>query len=554
MRLGISSKFNITVAACLIVVFILLELLVTQLETTTINGVIDTSRSSLTSLETSQAAMVKKGVKTNITNLTKLLSLVVPQAVIELDVEGLQNYANLAVDSPSVSHIVFQTTDNKVLAKAGTAGKSDATLSKAITADGETVGTMVLNLTDTVAKTRVAALKASSIKQLKGMKEVSSKLRSKQSVKLIGAFVGVVVLISIVTWFAYRTLVGKPFSRAIGTMGRLADGDLELDIPFVSKKDEMGDMARALQVFKENGLEQRNMTEVQRKAQENREKRVQTLENLSSSFETNIGSVLGEVMTATDTMKTTAESMASTAEETATQATTVAAAADEASSNVHMVASAAEELSGSISEISAQVSRSSDIARRAVDDAKKTDEQIQGLAFAANKIGEVVALITDIADQTNLLALNATIEAARAGEAGKGFAVVASEVKNLANQTAKATEEIGNHIGAIQEATQKAVAAIQGIGKTIGDINEAGSAIAAAVEQQGSATQEIARNVEQAATGTQKVTSTITSVNEVASKTGKAANQVLEAVDVMSSQSGNLTQQVERFLKDIKDA
>ena len=272
----------------------------------------------------------------------------------------------------------------------------------------------------------------------------------------------------------------------------------------------------------------------------------------ADAFEQSVKGMVEIVASAATQLQSTARTMEGTANGTSEQATTVAAAADEAATNVQTVASAAEELASSIAEISRQVAQSTQIAGAAVDEAQRTNSMVQGLADAAQKIGEVVSLINDIASQTNLLALNATIEAARAGEAGKGFAVVASEVKNLANQTAKATDEISAQIGGIQTATKDAVGAIEGIGGTIGEINEIASAIAAAVEEQGAATQEIARNVEQAASGTTQVTQNISEVTQAASETGQAAGQVLDAASELSQQSEKLNGEVHRFLDQIR--
>jgi len=258
--------------------------------------------------------------------------------------------------------------------------------------------------------------------------------------------------------------------------------------------------------------------------------------------------VVDVVASASAEMEASAQSMSATAEETNRQASAVAAASEEASTNVQTVASAAEELSSSISEISRQVTQSSEVARKAVEEAAKTNTTVKGLVEAAQKIGDVVNLINDIAGQTNLLALNATIEAARAGEAGKGFAVVASEVKSLATQTAKATEDIGRQIGAIQGATNDAVNAIHGIGQTIEEIAKIASNISAAVEEQGSATQEIARNVQQASVGTQEVSSNITGVTRAATDTGSAAGQVLTAAQELARQGDALKKEVESFL------
>ena len=350
------------------------------------------------------------------------------------------------------------------------------------------------------------------------------------------------------------TMVGSSLDGLEADIEAVASQDasarMRLD---ASRQDEFGVVARALADFREKLAEVDRMKVEQaeaekRSSEERREMRLK----MASDFEGSVGGVVEAVSSAAKGMKASAETMSATAQQTSTQTTTVAAASEQASTNVQTVASAAEELSASISEISRQVAQSSAIAGQAVNDAHETDEQIQGLAIAANKIGEVVALITDIADQTNLLALNATIEAARAGDAGKGFAVVASEVKNLANQTAKATEEIGNQIGGIQTATENSVAAIQGIGKTIGEINDIASAIAAAVEEQGAATQEIARNVEQAAAGTQEVSTNIAGVTLAASETGQAANQMLDSSGELSMQSDMLKSEVDKFLMQIR--
>jgi len=264
----------------------------------------------------------------------------------------------------------------------------------------------------------------------------------------------------------------------------------------------------------------------------------------------NVEEVTGIVASASTELQNTAQAMAATAEETNVQASAVAAASEEASTNVQTVAAAAEELSSSLEEVGRQVTESSSIARSAVEEAAKTNTSVEGLSVAAHKIGEVVELINDIASQTNLLALNATIEAARAGEAGKGFAVVANEVKSLANQTAKATEEISAQIGSMQSATNEAVGAIKGIGETIGNINEIASAIAAAVEEQTAATQEIARNVQQASAGTAEVSSNINGVTQAATETGSSAAEVLSAAKELSTQAEKLRTDIQEFMKE----
>ncbi|MFA7430552.1 MAG: globin-coupled sensor protein [Rhodospirillaceae bacterium] len=283
-----------------------------------------------------------------------------------------------------------------------------------------------------------------------------------------------------------------------------------------------------------------------------RETAAKTLSEHAGVFENEVHGMVEIVAAAATELQATSQSMAETAEATSRQASVVASAAEEAAQNVQTVASAAEELHASISEISRQVGESNRISREAVEEAQRTNQLVTGLAAAADKIGEVVRLINDVASQTNLLALNATIEAARAGDAGKGFAVVANEVKNLANQTARATEEISNQINEVQAATKTAVGAIQGIGTTIGQINEIAAAIAAAVEEQGAATREIARNVQEASTGTTEVTSNIHNVTEASSETGHAAKEVLTASRELASQSERLKSKVDAFLTDIR--
>ncbi len=278
------------------------------------------------------------------------------------------------------------------------------------------------------------------------------------------------------------------------------------------------------------------------------------LNTLADKFDADVKDVVEIVASASTQLRTSSEALASTAEETGAQAERVAQASQSASTNVETVAAAAEELAASINEINEQVSRSNTTSESASREAERTNNTVQSLADVASEVGEVVKMINDIANQTNLLALNATIEAARAGEAGKGFAVVASEVKSLATQTAKATEQISNQIANMQGATGEAVKAIEGISKTIADLNEIASAIAAAVQEQGAATQEIARNVQQAAVGTTEVNQNIGSVSEAAAETGKSASEVLSASDELARQSENLRGQVDGFLSGLREA
>ncbi|MBL4613856.1 MAG: HAMP domain-containing protein [Magnetovibrio sp.] len=326
--------------------------------------------------------------------------------------------------------------------------------------------------------------------------------------------VGIVlmILLAAMIWFT-RWRLGAPLKLLGQTMSHLAQGDTKVDVPAQDMHDEIGEMARTVQVFKDSMLHNEELASNQRLEQEQKEQRRLALEAIASTFEGNISNVVSELSSMSSSLENTSTSMSSMAGDASRKASSISNSAAQASSNVQTVAAAAEELSSSITEIARQVSQSTQVAANAVSEIDHANIKVQGLANAAHKIGEVVALITDIADQTNLLALNATIEAARAGDAGKGFAVVASEVKNLASQTTKATEEITAQISGIQNATKEAVHAIESIGGTINTINEITSTIAAAVEEQGAATQEIARNVEEAANRTTTVTTDIKDVN-----------------------------------------
>ncbi|MDH3236069.1 MAG: HAMP domain-containing methyl-accepting chemotaxis protein, partial [Alphaproteobacteria bacterium] len=349
-----------------------------------------------------------------------------------------------------------------------------------------------------------------------------------------------------------RRVVG-PVNGMTRAMASLASGNVDVEIPAARRNDEIGQMARAVHVFRDNAVEKARLEAEQAEAERRRaDERKAAMLEMADRFEESVKSVVDGVSSAATEMQATAQQMSATAEESSRQTANVASASDQASANVQTVAATAEELSVSTSEIGRQVTKSAQIAATAVEETDATNETVRGLADAAVRIGQVVDLINDIASQTNLLALNATIEAARAGEAGKGFAVVASEVKNLANQTAKATEEISQQVASIQDETNGAVGAIEKIRSIIGEVSDIATTIASAVEEQGASTQEIARNVQQAARGTQEVNENIAGVNRAAGETGAAAGQVLNATRELSQQAELMRGEVERFLREVR--
>ena len=371
----------------------------------------------------------------------------------------------------------------------------------------------------------------------------------------MGMLVGLALLLVAGLFLLVGRSIVNPINAMTAAMRKIAGGETATAIPALERGDEVGAMAKSVQIFKDNMIEATRLRGEQDvlKAQADAERKL-LLTRTADEFEHGVRASLDTLAGAATEMQATSKDMSATAGEASRQATTVAAVAEQASANVQTVAAATEELSSSVSEIGRQVTQSTEIAGQAVAEANRTNVTVQGLSAAAQKIGDVVKLISDIASQTNLLALNATIEAARAGEAGRGFAVVASEVKSLASQTAKATDEISAQVGAMQSATAEAVQAIEGIGRTIGAINEITSAISLAVDQQGSATQEIARNVQEAAQGTGQVSGNISGANKAADRTGSAANKVLFSAEQLSGQAATLRADVDRFLANIRAA
>ncbi|WP_338086800.1 methyl-accepting chemotaxis protein [Magnetospirillum aberrantis] len=383
--------------------------------------------------------------------------------------------------------------------------------------------------------------------------EAEAKLKKILTFLIVGGVIATILAVLGVRWIL-TSVITAPIGDMTKRMNSLAKGDVAIDIPDLDRRDEVGDIARAVQVFKENTKAKQAMeTEAAREA-EAREARMQRLEGLIGNFDRAVASVLETVSASAQAMTQTARRMVDFADAANERARTAAATANDANANVRMVAEAAEVLSKSITEIAEQVAMSNQVAASCTREADGVNTRVTGLAGSADKIGEIIELITGIAEQTNLLALNATVEAARAGDAGKGFAVVASEVKNLARQTVHATEDISAQVSTIQKETHSTVSAIKGIGSTISSMDGITTTIASAIEEQGAATQEIARNIDHAATGTNQVYENITEVSRSMHETDQAARDVLSSVEQLQTQAATLRQEVATFLNAIREA
>ena len=446
-------------------------------------------------------------------------------------------------------------------------GNTDGSLAPALSADGDAVAKAAEKLL-AVAKAEQHSALINAANDLSGAVKALTLKSDDQMEHLLKArnagfraiiverlgIATIVVLVGIILAFVVVRSITRPLAVITGLMGRLTAGDLNVSVPQESRADEVGSLIVALKAFYEATVANRKAQEAEQQRINTEKKRAEYIKELNDSFNGQVNESLKQLNDATNKLNESANRMAEDAGISSQQATTVAAAAEQASANVQTVAAAAEELSASIHEITSRIGESSAIAQQASNEAAETRVKVGSLSEATGKIGDVVNLINQIAGQTNLLALNATIEAARAGEAGKGFAVVASEVKTLANQTARATEEITGHISAIQESVRSVSAAIENIATTISRINETSGAIASAAEEQGAATREISRNVQEASMGTSEVSSNVTKIAQAISETERMSQQVKESTKILKTETSKLDEDIVSYLSGIRSA
>jgi len=434
--------------------------------------------------------------------------------------------------------------------QAGAAASTPAENAKAAERAHKECDPLIDTALERVAKFTADTSKAVAKRKEAIERDTKSAVWTVVSVSAGGLIVGIAIAL-----FIGLVAMSKPIARLKAAMEGLARNDLKTEVPGKDRRDEIGEMAKTVEVFKTNAIEVERLKAAQVEAEKQAaDQRRRDMINLADGFERAVGEIIDTVGSASTELEASSSTLATTAQRAQELTSVVALASGEATGNVQSVATATEELSSSVNEISRQVQESARMASEAVNQARTTTERVSELSIAATRIGDVVELINTIAGQTNLLALNATIEAARAGEAGRGFAVVASEVKTLAEQTAKATGEISQQISGIQNATQDSVTAIRDISATIERLSEVSSTIAAAVEEQGAATQEISRNVQQAAHGTQQVSTNITDVQRGAAETGSASTQVLSTAKMLATDSTRLKDEVGKFLRTVRAA
>jgi methyl-accepting chemotaxis protein len=552
-RIGVKYVTVLAVALGIMLLGTFWAVLVNQ--TAGFQKLITASQNTLNDLQVTLEKRERNTSVANRTNIANLLAAAVPEAIASFNLTQLSTFANLAVERPDIDFAQFESADGKVLASAGKLNKASDSQRFPIQSDGMALGTLVIQSNSKLLDEQSAMVRDTVAKMRTELMDVSLGATADLRVMVGGVFLILTAIMATLSVFLYRRLVGNPLSIGIGCMNALASGRQCLNLEHIeNRQDEIGQMAKTIFVFREGLAEREQLQSKQVAEMESQLERQKRLGSLVSEFEKNIIEVITDLDTAAGQMNHTATSLSGIVGNTRKQTSSAIAASNAASSNVQSVAGATEQLSSSISEITNQITRARDVISDAATTAEKANSDVTELESAAQRIGEVVNLIQNIAGQTNLLALNATIEAARAGEAGKGFAVVASEVKSLADQTANATGEIVQNIESIQGSTQNAVNSIGKITEVMGQITSITSSIAAAIEEQSAATNEIYRSIQEAASGTEKVAQNVNGMLSAVDETARSAGYVDNASQELGRRAKQLNERVSGFLASVTAA
>lgn len=555
MKMSISIKLNLPLAIAIIVLMAVGTIIQVGLQQRALGNLKHGMSEVMGAARERGISGQKDATNIKIEGVAKLLSEIAPEAIASFNLSALMDYATTAISDPEIAMVQFLDKSGSVLAGAGKAVDGGIIIKKPIEHEGANFGSIVVSSSPLVLAKTLEMEGKKAGEQMVSLDDQASEFSHNSIVVAIVLSLGCTILVVGIAVVMARQVVVRPLHDISKAMVALAAGNTSITVAFAERNDEIGDMAKAVEVFRKQGIENKGLLAQQEVIRATAEQdRKAGLGKIAGSLSESIGVVTNVLSDASQSLLSTSGDLDNLVEAARKQTEEVASAAEMAAANVQTVAVATEELSVSVSEIGQRTSASNRIADTAVARAKDADQRIGDLDCAVHKIGEVVQFINDIASKTNLLALNATIEAARAGELGKGFAVVAGEVKNLAQQTTKATTEIGQLIGAVRSATDGAIAAIQAIGVVIGDMSEITTAIASSVEEQGAATREIARNIQQAADGTDLVSKGIVGVSHVVADTERAAEAVMTAGKGISNQIDTLKVQVESAVKGIRSA
>ncbi len=555
MKTSVSLKLNLPLAVAIVVLMAIGTAAQVGLQQGALRDMARGVSEMMDQTRDSGVATQKDATRVKVEGMARLLADIAPDAIAGFSLSALVQYAKTATADPEIAKVEFIDKSGNVLASVGKDVPDGLVIHKSVERDGEKFGTVAVTSSPAVLAATVEREVASSSERMATFDGMVRAFSSRSLAFAIGLSLAVAVLVVGLTVVVARVAVVRPLHEIAKMVIALADGDLSAKAAIVDRDDEIGDMARAVEVFRRQGLENKVLVEQQEVIRLTAERdRKAGLARVAEDLTQSVGSVADVLTCTSNSLQVTAGDMTRLAETVRARTAEVASAAEQAATNVETVAAATEELSASVSEIARRTESSSRVASDAVQRARDADHRISELDKAVHKIGEVVQFIHDIANQTNLLALNATIEAARAGDAGKGFAVVAGEVKGLASQTTKATGEIGELIAAVRGATDGAIAAIGAIGEVIGEMNEISAAIASAVEQQGAATREIAGSIHQASQGTDQVSNSVVSVMRVVEDTERAAEAVVAAGDQVATQIDTLHRKVDGAVSGIRAA